>query len=464
MLGLMNAAAFLPSPIAAFLADWIGHHLGRRYPVWIGSVLTLAGGLINATSRNMGQYIAGRAFMGFGTSMTLTVGPTLCQEIAHPRYRAQVGSLYTCIYYIAAICSAFICFGTRFIDSEYSWRIPCYFQILGPIAALLMTFNMPESPRWLWKKGKIAEATRILGKYHANGDENDPLVQLECEEIKQALEDEEANSQTRYMDYFKTPGNRRRLFVVCIIAVGTNWVGNGIISYYLTPILASVGITETIKASGINIGLQFWNLGLSVWAALSVDSLGRRPLWLLSTIGMMLSFCIVMALSAEFAKTGSSAIGTATIPFLFGNTADGITQIFFGFYEYPVEILPFNLRTKGQAIFIAVQTAAVALNTFANPVALAALEWRYYGVYIGILAVLSVIIYFYFPETKNMTIDVEEISIIFDTGRTGNAQAATARLRRAAQTNANAEVRSIREDYGGKNDSDANTPIESLPN
>lgn len=57
----------------------------------------------------MGQYIAGRAFMGFGTSMTLTVGPTLCQEIAHPRYRAQVGSLYTCIYYIAAICSAFIC-------------------------------------------------------------------------------------------------------------------------------------------------------------------------------------------------------------------------------------------------------------------------------------------------------------------------------------------------------------------
>jgi hypothetical protein len=89
-------------------------------------------------------------------------------------------------------------------------------------------------------------------------------------------------------------------------------------------------------------------VGLSVWAALSVDSLGRRPLWLLSTIGMMLSFCIVMALSAEFAKTGSSAIGTATIPFLFvsgqssqhndreslqSNTADGITQIFFGFYE-----------------------------------------------------------------------------------------------------------------------------------
>jgi hypothetical protein len=37
--------------------------------------------------------------------------------------------------------------GTRFIDSDYSWRIPCYFQILGPIAALLMTFNMPESPR-----------------------------------------------------------------------------------------------------------------------------------------------------------------------------------------------------------------------------------------------------------------------------------------------------------------------------
>jgi hypothetical protein len=60
--------------------------------------------------------------------------------------------------------------------------------------------------------------------------------------------------------------------------------------------------------------------------------------------------------------------------------------------------------------------------------------------------------------------DAEEISVIFDTGRTGNAEMATARMRRAAQTNANAEVRSIREDYGGKNDSDSNTPIESLPN
>jgi hypothetical protein len=44
--------------------------------------------------------------------------------------------------------------------------------------------------------------------------------------------------------------------------------------------------------------------------------------------------------------------------------------------SYPVEILPFSIRTKGQAIFIATQTLAVSVNTWVNPVALDALAWK----------------------------------------------------------------------------------------
>lgn len=80
------------------------------------------------------------------------------------------------------------------------------------------------------KHGREEEAHKILAKFHANGDMNDELVLHEMVEIRSALELEEANSQTSYLDFFRTPANRRRLFIVCAISIGTNWLGNGVVS------------------------------------------------------------------------------------------------------------------------------------------------------------------------------------------------------------------------------------------
>lgn len=80
------------------------------------------------------------------------------------------------------------------------------------------------------RHGREREAVETLAKHHANGDENDPLVLHEIQEIQSALAAEEANKQTSYMDFVRTPANRRRLFVISVIAFGTNWVGNGVVS------------------------------------------------------------------------------------------------------------------------------------------------------------------------------------------------------------------------------------------
>lgn len=80
------------------------------------------------------------------------------------------------------------------------------------------------------KKGRTEEAIAILAKYHANGVVEDELVQYEIVEIQRALEAENANKQVSYLDFLKTPANRRRLFVICVISIGTNWLGNGVVS------------------------------------------------------------------------------------------------------------------------------------------------------------------------------------------------------------------------------------------
>ncbi|KAL6360897.1 hypothetical protein LRP88_04357 [Fusarium phalaenopsidis] len=386
-LGLMNSAGFLPGFIASFFGDRVAHFFGRRWSVWLGSAIVIAGAIVMSLSTNTGIFCAGRAVMGFGTSTALAVAPTLLQEIAHPRFRAQIS-----------------CFS---------------------------------------KNDKADEAKRILTKYHANGKDDDPLVEYEFREICEALKDESANNQTKYSDLIKGRGNIHRMAICLIVAVGTNWVGNGIVSYYLSPIMNSLGITSTMTQLQTLLGLQVWNLIISTLAAVYVDHVGRRPLWLSSTGGMLVTFSVVMGLSAEYAKTSRKSIGAAAIPFLF---------LFYGSYDlawtplacsYPVEIFPFSLRTKGQAIFIAVQTMAVSLNTWVNPIALDALQWKYYGMYIAILGVLLVVIWFLFPETKGLTI--EEIAMVFDKDQASG-------IIRAAEESNKTNMESIHEEY--RHDSD----------
>lgn len=70
----------------------------------------------------------------------------------------------------------------------------------------------------------------MLSKHHANGVADDPLVLWELAEIQAALNEERATQQTSYLDFFRTAGNRRRLVILLSLCIGTNWVGNGIIS------------------------------------------------------------------------------------------------------------------------------------------------------------------------------------------------------------------------------------------
>jgi MFS family permease len=175
-------------------------------------------------------FIGSRWIIGAGGGVTKVCAPALLHEIAHPRLRATLGATYYAFAYMGGVFAAWICFGGLYIPSTWSWRFPTLFQFAGPLVVILILIDVPESPRYLMRKGQEDKAVAILAKHHANGRADDKLVLHEVAEIKAALAAEEANKQTSYLDFFRTPANRRRLFVVCVISIGTNWVGNGIVS------------------------------------------------------------------------------------------------------------------------------------------------------------------------------------------------------------------------------------------
>ncbi|GFF57348.1 sugar transporter (hexose transporter [Aspergillus udagawae] len=411
-LGLYAASLYLPSFLTAYLGDFLSQRFGRRYTLALGSFVVLAGGLINAFANSAGMWVAGRAIIGGGGGLAKVAAPALIQEIAHPRLRPMLASCYYPFFYFGSLLSALLCFAALYIPGDWSWRTPSIVQIVGPILVLLTLISCPESPRWLVSKNRIAEASSILSKYHANGILDDPLVQWELVEIGIVLEREGVGHHASYRDFFMTAGNRRRLVVLLSLCIGSNWVGNGIISYYLTPVLHSIGITSPVQIMLLTSGLAIWNLILSFGSALNVERFGRRPLFLVSIIGMLVSYCFIMAFSASFATTKNHAVSIAVVPSIF---------LYYGFYDiawtplpvpYTAEILPFGLRTKGLALFTSVGTMANSFNQFVNPIALQALTWKYYAVYIVILLFYLIFAYFMYPETKHHTI--EEVSMMFD--------------------------------------------------
>lgn len=79
-----------------------------------------------------------------------------------------------------------------------------------------------------------------------------------------------------------------------------------------------------------------------------------------------------------------------------------------------VEILPFSLRAKGVSYFNFIQGCALIVNQFANPIALAAIKWKYYGVYVALSCLYAIAATLLFPETRGLT--AEEVGSLFDKG------------------------------------------------
>lgn len=75
--------------ITPSIASWISDRWGRRICLLIGSVISVAGALINTFATGRGMLIGGRAVLGAGLGMHATVAPPMVQEICHPVRRPR---------------------------------------------------------------------------------------------------------------------------------------------------------------------------------------------------------------------------------------------------------------------------------------------------------------------------------------------------------------------------------------
>ncbi|ELQ34779.1 MFS hexose transporter [Pyricularia oryzae Y34] len=364
LLGITTAALPLGSIVSTPFSAWLSDRWGRRSSILVGSFIMIIGVILQCVSTSIGTFLGGRMIIGFGITMALTAGPILISELAHPRHRA------------APAC----------VQMFFVWFLP-------------------ESPRWLVFCDRSDEAYKTLATYHGGGNWEDPLVRAEFWEMKETLMAEKATKGVGPGIFLKTPANRKRLVILITLAVFGQWSGNGLVSYYLTKIFTSIGITTQGEQTMLNGTIATVNYATALMSAVMANKFGRRQMFVGGAIAMFISFSSLTASLAVYNETGSNAASKSALGFIF---------IYFACYNvcldplifvYPVEVLTYKQRATGLSIFLFVMKTASVFNQFVNPIGMDALGWKFYLVYCCWLLIEITVFYFLYPETKGYTLE-----------------------------------------------------------
>jgi hypothetical protein len=209
-----------------------------------------------------------------------------------------------------------------------------------------------------------------LTKWHAGGDPHNATVQFEFREIRETIRiQKDTERSTSYGDFLRTRGNRWRLAIIVSLGVISQYSGNAIFSNYMNAIYIGAGITNQNQKLAMSTGKTILDLIVTVGAALNVDRFGRRPLFLISMVGMVVSFACWTATGAIYENSNETDVqaGYAQLVFIW---------IFGVFYDvgfsgllvaYALEILPFHLRAKGMMIMNITVQAVLAISKYVPP-------------------------------------------------------------------------------------------------
>jgi hypothetical protein len=142
----------------------------------------------------------------------------------------------------------------------------------------LLSERIPKMVGCEWKVQTSTVNSNTLSRWR---DAASPLVDFEMSEIQETIRQEWGAEKSSVKHLVTGPANRKRTAIALTLGLFSQWVGNGVFTYYLSLVLDAIGVTNAADQSLINGGLQIFNFAISVFVgALMVDRLGRRVLCL----------------------------------------------------------------------------------------------------------------------------------------------------------------------------------------
>jgi len=412
--GLVFAMYNLGSLPAVLLSGPVNDYFGRRMGMLTGAVFVIIGTCVQAPAINHGMFLGGRFILGFGVSFCCVSAPCYVSEMAHPIWRGTLTGLYNCTWYIGSIVASWVVYGCKDITTDVGWRIPVWCQLISSVIVAVGVWFLPESPRWLMAQDRLEDATAVLARYHGEGEASHPIVVLQLKEMQnQIMTDSSDKTWWDYRELGNTHSARRRLICVLGMACFGQLSGNSITSYYLPEMLGNAGITSEstqLMLNGIYPAICF--IGAVLGARLT-DKIGRRPLLIWSLLFCSICFAIITGTSKLAANnTSNAAAANSTIAFIY------MFGIVFSFGWTPLqsmyiaETLPTATRAKGTAVGNFASSVSSTIIQYSSGPAFQHIKYYFYLVFVFWDLIELCVIYFFWPETKERTL--EELAEVFE--------------------------------------------------
>ncbi|PLW24507.1 hypothetical protein PCASD_07469 [Puccinia coronata f. sp. avenae] len=149
--------------IGALSCTSLGERLGRRKIIFLGALVMIGGSIIQAASFGLAQFIVGRIVTGFGNGFITATVPVWQSECSPAHQRGKLVMLEGCLITAGIMISYWVDLAFYFTnESSVSWRMPIALQIVFAVIIMSTVLTLPESPRWLVKKGQIQHAREFL--------------------------------------------------------------------------------------------------------------------------------------------------------------------------------------------------------------------------------------------------------------------------------------------------------------
>ena len=279
--------------IAMLISGRLSDVVGRKKILIVVAFLYAISAVFSAYASSYEMLYIARMVGGLAFGAALILAPTYIAEISTADNRGKLVSiqqLNIVLGFFAAFLSNYYLnklntSGDSFITNENVWRWMLGVEFFPAILYFILMFLVPESPRWLYTKGKIKEAKKVLYKIHGT-----QKADIEIESIKNNVDEHNNDAKVSIKELLR-PSLRFILIIGLVLGVLQQITGINAVYFYATSIFKQTGIgTNAAFTSGVL--LSFTTVIFTILAMFLIDRVGRRPLLLVGIAGISISLLI----------------------------------------------------------------------------------------------------------------------------------------------------------------------------
>lgn len=410
VLGFAAAAALMGAAVGAVMAGRIADRVGRLAMMKLAATFFFACGLGAGLANSIWMFLIFHTIGGIGIGVASVAVPAYIAEISPPRLRGRLGSLQQ----LGIVSGIFGSLAVNWLPFHIAggstgelwmglaaWRWTFLGEVIPALVYGALIFTIPESPRYLVAKQRVAEARRVLCRLLGERE-----VEPTINRIAETLEQEKPRS---WRDLRKPTGGLHSIVWVGLgLAISQQFVGINVIFYYSDVLWQAVGFGE--KSSFTIALVTSWvNVGIT-WVAIAlIDRIGRRPLLLAGSTGMALALA-TMTVVFTSARVVNGQPNLAGVSGLIALIAANLFVIAFGISWGPIlwvslgEMFPNRIRSAALGLAAAGQWVANWTIVVTFPTLRHALSFAY-GFY-TMCAVLSfVFVWRWVRETNSVPLE-----------------------------------------------------------